>query len=131
MFGALAFGQMTRERTWPADLIQRLRLASQVFANALQRKRAEQKLRHALAEIKQLRDRLHQENAYLRQEAQCCTSMNRSWGEARRSRNVLSQVEQVARTEATVLLLGETGTGKELMATAIHNLSVRRRSAPW
>ncbi len=129
VFGALAFGQMTRERAWPADLVQRLRLASQVFANALERKRAEQKLRHALAEIKQLRDRLHQENAYLRQEIKLASNYEQIVGQSQAIKGVLAQVEQVAGAEATVLLLGETGTGKELVATAIHNQSARRDRA--
>src|SRR5262249_46189515 len=62
VFGALAFGKMTEERAWPEDLVRRLRLAAQVIASALERKRAELKLRRALAEIEQLRARLRQEN---------------------------------------------------------------------
>jgi len=102
------------------------RLAAQVLANALERKRAEQKLVHALAEIKQLQDRLHQENIYLRQEVKLVCDHEQIIGQSRAIKRVLSQVEKVAGTEATVLLLGETGTGKELLATAIHNLSPRR-----
>ena len=78
VFGALAFGQMTGERSWPDNLVQRLRLVSQILANALLRKRSEQKLRHALAEIKQLKERLDQENVYLRQEASLLTTTSKS-----------------------------------------------------
>ncbi len=126
VFGALAFGQMTRERSWAEDLIQRLRLAAQVLANALERKRAEQKLQHALAEIKQLQERLHLENVYLRDEVKLLYKDNQIIGQSYAIKRVLGDVEKVASTEATVLLLGDTGTGKELLATAIHNSSPRR-----
>ncbi len=129
VFGALAFGKMTEERTWPEELLQRLRLAAQVVANALERRRAEQKLQHALAEIKKLQNRLEQENVYLRQEVRLRHDHAQIVGQGRAIKQVLSQVEQVAGTEATVLLLGETGTGKELLASAIHNLSPRRDRA--
>jgi transcriptional regulator with GAF, ATPase, and Fis domain len=126
VFGALAFGKMTEERAWPEDLVQRLRLAAQVVASALERKRADLKLRRALAEIQQLQARLQQENVYLRQEARLQYDHGQIIGQSRAIQRVLSEVEQVAGTEATVLLLGETGTGKELLASAIHNLSARR-----
>src|SRR5262249_9023341 len=58
VFGALAFGKITEERTWPEDLVKRLWLAAQLLGNALERKRAEQRLHQALAEIEQLRDQL-------------------------------------------------------------------------
>jgi PAS domain S-box-containing protein len=127
-FGALAFGKMSEERTWPEDLVSRLRLAAQVIANALVRKRVDQKLRQALSEIEQLKDQLHKENVILRQEAKLQNS-EQIVGQSEAIQRVLSQVEQVARTQATVLLLGETGTGKELVATAIHNRSSRRDRA--
>jgi transcriptional regulator with GAF, ATPase, and Fis domain len=126
VFGILAFGTMTEERAWPEDLVQRLRLAAQVFASALERKRADLKLRRALAEIEQLQARLQQENVYLRQEARLQHEHGQIIGQSRAIQQVLSEVEKVAATEATVLLLGETGTGKELLASAIHNLSARR-----
>jgi transcriptional regulator with GAF, ATPase, and Fis domain len=128
VFGALAFGKMSEERTWPENLINRLRLAAQVIANALVRKRVDQKLRQALSEIEQLKDQLHKENVLLRQEAKHQNS-EQIVGQSEAIQRVLSQVEQVAPTQATVLLLGETGTGKELVATAIHNRSPRRDRA--
>src|SRR5262249_47721357 len=126
VFGALAFGKMTEERAWPEDLVQRLRLAAGVLANALERKRAEQRLRQALAEVRQLRDRLQQDNVYLRREVRLQYHHGQIVGQSRAIKGALSEVEKVAGTEATVLLLGETGTGKELLASAIHDLSGRR-----
>jgi transcriptional regulator with GAF, ATPase, and Fis domain len=126
IFGALAFGKMTEERTWPDSLIQRLRLVAQVLANALVRKRVEQKLQCALAEVKQLQDRLLQENVHLRDEIRLRHHHEKIIGQSPALQRVLSQVEQVAGTEAIVLLLGETGTGKELLASTIHGLSSRR-----
>jgi formate hydrogenlyase transcriptional activator len=125
VFGALAFGKMSEERTWPENLVQRLRLAAQIIANALERKRSEQTLRQALSEIEQLKDQLHKENVILRQEAKLQIS-EQIVGESEAMQRVLSQVDQVAGTRATVLLLGETGTGKELLADAIHARSSRR-----
>ncbi len=126
VFGALAFGQMTRERGWPEDLVQRLQLVAQILANALLRKRSEQKLRHALSEVKQLKEQLQQENVYLRQESNVLHGQEHVIGRSQAIKQTLAQVGQVALTDATVLLFGETGTGKELLATAIHNQSTRR-----
>jgi PAS domain S-box-containing protein len=128
VFGALAFGKMSEERTWPENLVRRLGLFAQIIANALMRKRADQKLRQALSEIEQLKDHLHKENVILRQDAKL-QNPEQIVGQSETIQRVLSQVEQVARTQATVLLLGETGTGKELVATAIHNGSPRRDRA--
>ncbi len=128
-FGALAFGQMSRERAWPDNLIQRLRLVSQMLANALLRCRSDHRLGMALAEIKQLKERLVQDNVYRRQEASLLRSHEHLIGQSPALKKAFAQAEQVAGTEATVLLLGETGTGKERMATAIHNLSSRRERA--
>ncbi len=127
VFGALAFGKISQERDWPATLVQRLRLAAQVLANALMRKRTEQKLHEALREISQLKDQLQRENAYLREEFKLLHNHENIIGQSQAIKKVLAHAEQVAGTDATVLLLGETGTGKELVATAIHNLSGRSK----
>jgi len=91
-----------------------------------ERKRAEEDLRQAYDEVKRLRDQLQQENFYLRGEVEDLHGHGRIVGQSRALRHVLVQAEQVAPTDSTVLLLGETGTGKELIASAIHELSPRR-----
>jgi transcriptional regulator with GAF, ATPase, and Fis domain len=83
----------------------------------------------ALAEIEQLKNRLEAENLYLRDQIDIEQKHEEIIGQSVAIRKVLLQVEQVANTDATVLLLGETGTGKELLARAIHNLSGRKARA--
>ena len=86
-------------------------------------------LRRAMAEIRELKDRVELENAYLRQEITVSRPHEGVVGESAAIKRVLSQVEQVAGTAAAVLLLGETGVGKELIARALHRLSQRHDRA--
>jgi formate hydrogenlyase transcriptional activator len=80
----------------------------------------------AFRQIAEFRDRLREEKQYLEEELNTEHSFDDMIGESGSLRQVLKQVESVAPTEATVLILGETGTGKELVARAIHRLSPRR-----
>jgi transcriptional regulator with GAF, ATPase, and Fis domain len=105
--------------------VRRWRLIAGIFANALMRRRKETALTQALAENVALRERVEAENAVWREEALLCGSFDELVGESPILRRVLLQVEQVARTDSTVLVLGETGTGKDLIATAIHRRSRR------
>jgi transcriptional regulator with GAF, ATPase, and Fis domain len=77
-------------------------------------------------QIADLRDRLRQENRYLEEEINLDNRFEDIVGESAGLRQVLKQIETVAPTDATVLIQGETGTGKELLARAIHRLSPRR-----
>jgi formate hydrogenlyase transcriptional activator len=113
-------------RTWPEELIPRLRLFAEAFANALVRKRTEEKLRTALSEISQLKDRIEADYVYLREEIKLVNSFSDIVGKSDALRRILTKAEQVACTDATVLILGETGTGKGLIARAIHNVSKRK-----
>lgn len=76
-------------------------------------------------EVEQLKNRLAAENHYLRRELLTKQNSDAIIGDSELVTQLLNKVEQVAPTGATVLLLGETGTGKELLAQAIHNLSHR------
>jgi formate hydrogenlyase transcriptional activator len=89
-------------------------------------KRAEEALRGALSEVAQLRDRLQAENIYLLEEVKQHQGFEEIIGRSPALQRVLRQVEQVAPTDTTVLITGETGTGKELVARAIHNMSARK-----
>jgi formate hydrogenlyase transcriptional activator len=80
----------------------------------------------AFDEIEALKDKLHQEKVYLEEEVRTAHNFGEIVGESATLRRVLNQVEAVATTDATVLILGETGTGKELIARALHDLSPRR-----
>jgi transcriptional regulator with GAF, ATPase, and Fis domain len=127
--GWLSFGAIRREHAWPADQVRRLRLLAGVFASALLRRRKDLELRAALAENLALRERVEAENAVWRDEVLHCRELDELVGESPALRQVLRQVEQVAPTDSTVLILGETGTGKDLIATAIHRRS-RRAEQP-
>lgn len=124
--GALTFTTIYRERSWPDELVQRLKLVSEIFANALDRKQKEHNLQNAFSEIKLLKDRLQQENIYLHKEIELRHEHEEIIGNSSKINEALSQAEQVAKTDSTVLILGETGTGKELLARAIHRMSTRK-----
>ena len=81
-------------------------------------------------EVRRLRDRFAAENAYLKEEIRSEHNFTEIVGESRALLQSLRKIEQVAATESTVLILGETGTGKELFARAIHDRSPRK-SLRW
>jgi transcriptional regulator with GAF, ATPase, and Fis domain len=92
----------------------------------LQRLKAEQELRQALAQVEQLKNRLHAENIYLQEEIQGQHNFGEIVGTSPALLAVLQELERVAPTDSTVLINGETGTGKELIARAIHDRSARK-----
>jgi formate hydrogenlyase transcriptional activator len=126
--GAIAFSAFRETRNWPDDLIARVMLVGEVFAHAIARKREHEKLLAAMAEIGLLKDRLERENSYLKQAAQV-RPPQRLNSRSPRFLSVVEEIKQVALTSSTVLLLGETGSGKEVLAQAIHDLSAQKDRA--
>jgi transcriptional regulator with GAF, ATPase, and Fis domain len=108
------------------------RTAELVQANDLlrqeieERKRVEEALRNSYLEIENLKNRLQAETDYLKAEAKVTQACGGIVDESNAMQQVLRSVEQVAPTDSSVLLLGETGTGKELIAQSIHDLSPRK-----
>ena len=89
------------------------------------RKQAEHDLNAAFDEIRGLKERLEEENLYLKEEISEVKGFEEIVGKSDALKYVLTRVEQVAKTHATVLLQGDTGVGKELIARAIHDRSSR------
>lgn len=129
LIGAVAFGTLQTERSLPESLMERVRLVGMIFANALVRKKNEESLQRAFSEISILKDQLKMECGYLREEIDLNFKHGEIVGQSDSIKKVLKLIETVASTDSTVLLLGETGTGKELLARAIHNLSNRKERA--
>lgn len=90
------------------------------------RKQAELELRQALQEVEQLKEQLQLENLCLRQEIKQAHVFEEIVGTSAPLQHTLESIEHVASTGASVLILGETGTGKELIARAIHSRSSRK-----
>ena len=104
-----------------------LRTANAELAQEIEKHRkAAESLCKALSEIKTLKDQLEAENIYFRREMKIKHQFNQILGQSDSLRHVLFRAEQVAPQNTTVLILGETGTGKELVAAAIHNMSPRK-----
>ena len=90
------------------------------------RKAAEEGLKSALEQIYELKNQLHEENIYLKEVIKLDHQFEEIVGSSDELKYVLFKIEQVAPTDSTVLISGETGTGKELVARAIHQTSLRK-----
>ena len=96
-----------------------------IVRDITERREAEESLKKALDEVQRLKDQLHQENIYLQEEIRVASNFGEIIGKSEALRRVLQKTEQVAPLDTTVSIFGETGTGKELLAHAIHKLSRR------
>lgn len=118
VLGTLFVGSR-RETAFDQRQAETLRQAASQIAGIL-------KVDHSYRRIVQLSTRLKEEKRYLEEELRTEYNFEEVVGESHSLRTVLKQVETVAPTAATVLILGETGTGKELIARSIHTISPRR-----
>ncbi len=103
-----------------------LQLVANQVAVAVENALAFQQIEADFREIEALKDKLAKENAYLEEEVRTEHDFGEIVGDSAVLRRVLQQVETVAPTGSTVLIRGETGTGKELIARALHELSPRK-----
>jgi formate hydrogenlyase transcriptional activator len=118
-----------RSRRWSPALVERVQLLSEILGAALQRGRHESALRANVTIIEQLNARLEADNVYLKEEIKSYHDFDEIVGESAALRLALTRLSQVAPTNSSVLLLGPTGTGKELFARALHERS-RRHARP-
>jgi chemotaxis protein methyltransferase CheR len=100
-----------------------------VVQDITERKRAEEGLRQSYSEIEQLKNQLEAESAYLQDEIKLEHNFENIIGQSEALKYVLHRLEQVAPTNSAVLIMGETGTGKELIARALHRLSPHGKRA--
>ena len=110
---------------WGQPLIERLRLISEILGATMQRCRGESELQASIAEVERLNVRLKADNICLKEEIKSHHDFDEIVGESEALRLALTRLEQVAPMNSSVLLLGPTGTGKELFARALHERSRR------
>ncbi len=122
----LSTTDITRHRVWTPRDVDRLQLIANILGGAYHRQRTDEELQARIAEINRLKTRLEHENVYLREEIKATHDFAEIIGHSAPLRAALAQVARVAPTGAAVLLQGETGTGKELLARAIHARSPRK-----
>ena len=122
----IGFATVGTTRSWSAEVMRRLTVIAGLFANAVGPVQRDEALQAAMEESQHIKNRLQIENVVLRSEARDRLAPAEIVGRSAELKQVLAQAEQVASTDSTVLLLGETGTGKELFASHIHSLSGRR-----
>ena len=118
VLGSIGLDMIKEEKLWDKEIIGRIKLLGEILANAIVRKQKD-------IEINELKKKLETENYYLREELKLNYEHGEIIGQSSAIKRILMQSEQVAPTGSNVLILGETGTGKELLAHTIHRISSR------
>jgi formate hydrogenlyase transcriptional activator len=117
--GALGFNTESFDIEWHDELVNRLKFVADIFATAITRKNSE-------AMLEQLQEKLKAENIILKKEITQDYEADNIIGQSDTVKYVLYRIQQVAATNTTVLIEGETGVGKQLFAYAIHSMSKRK-----
>ncbi len=123
--GCCSIVNLLAERQWTTQNMQDLRVLGELFASSVSRLKARERLNEALHQLELAKERLEAENVYLQEEILSTHGFHEIVGESAGLKHCLHQVSQVAQTRTPVLIQGETGTGKELIARAIHDRSER------
>ena len=129
LIGFLGFDSYEKKIDWSSKYVNRLKLVGEIFANALNRKANQEELQRAYQQLEALKNQYQKESEYLQDEIKLNINFEEIIGKSGSLKSTLKQVKLVAPTDSTVLILGETGTGKELIARAIHKNS-RRNGRP-
>ena len=125
VFGSASFACDEETRSWSEQDLKDLRVFADMIASFVLRVRSRRALDEAMDRLQKASERLEAENVYLREEIEVTKSFDDIIGNSDEIRHCLHLVERVAGTMTTVLILGPTGTGKELVARAIHEHSDR------
>lgn len=126
----LAIEDVTDREKYKRDLEASIKIRTVELISAIEEAERRKKIAEdALSEVKKLKDQLEAERSYLQEEIKLEYNHEKIIGHSDGLKYVLYKVEQIAATETTVLILGETGTGKELVARAVHSLSPRKGRA--
>ncbi len=122
-----AMDKVLTDHEWSGDIIDRCKTVGNILLSAVKRRETELDLRARFDDIKRLKSRLEQENIYLQKEIEVHLDYDEIIGNSHLLKSLLSQVEKVAVQDTAVLILGETGTGKGLIARNIHKNSQRKK----
>ncbi|MGB5217748.1 MAG: sigma 54-interacting transcriptional regulator [Smithella sp.] len=124
--GGMTFASMHKEINFFPDLIARLKLIGEIITGAFYRKMMEEKCQKYVIEAQSLDEQIPPADFPLRQETKNEVSYEGIIGNSAAMKLVYSRMEQVAPTDSVVLIMGDTGTGKGVIANVIHDLSRRK-----
>jgi len=123
----MTFSTIQEEREFSPEMVSRLNLIGEILTGAFYRKKIEEKYRQSLREMHHTEEPIHEDDFPLREDTKKEFKYEGIIGNSSPMRLVYSKMEQVAPTDSVVLILGETGTGKGVLARAIHELSSRNK----